>query len=153
VKIGNNTVVTMDYRLTNSEGEELDSSANGEQIVYLHGADELLDSLETALEGKSSGDALTVTLSAAEAYGEELEELIQIMHIDEFNGLEVLPGMELESDDPDGDYELLLVQAVDGDQVTVNMNHPLAGMALGFELKIRDVRAATKAELATGQAH
>jgi len=153
VKIENNTVVTADYRLLNEQLEEIDSSEDGEAIVYLHGGDELIDALEAALEGKSVGDQFTVNLQPEEAYGEEQPDLIQNFHIDEFNGVEMHPGMELQGKDPDGNFQLLRIQKVDGDQVTVNMNHPLAGMVLNFELHIKDIRAATEDELAHGHAH
>lgn len=153
MKIANNTVVTVDYRLKNEHDEEIDSSENGQAIVYLHGGDELIDALEAALEGRIPGDEVSVTLQPEDAYGEEDPELIRNFHIDDFNGVQMVPGMELQGKDPDGNFQLLRVQEVDGDQVTVNMNHPLAGMVLCFDLKVADVRAATEEELAYGHAH
>ena len=153
MKIANNSVVTVDYRLTNEHDEEIDSSENGQAIVYLHGGDELIDALEAALEGRVPGDEISVTLQPEDAYGEEDPELIKNFHIDDFNGVQMVPGMELQGKDPDGNFQLLRVQEVDGDQVTVNMNHPLAGMVLCFDLKVADVRAATEEELAHGHAH
>ena len=153
MKIATNTVVTVDYRLTNEDREEIDSSENGQAIVYLHGGDELIDALEVALEGRAAGDELSVTLQPEDAYGDENPELIRNFHIDEFNGVKMVPGMELQGKDPDGNFQLLRVQEVEGDQVTVNMNHPLAGMVLRFDLKVKEVRAATAEELAHGHAH
>ena len=153
MKITTNTVVTVDYRLTNEDREEIDSSENGQAIVYLHGGDELIDALEVALEGRAAGDELSVTLQPEDAYGDENPELIRNFHIDEFNGVKMVPGMELQGKDPDGNFQLLRVQEVEGDQVTVNMNHPLAGMVLRFDLKVKEVRAATAEELAHGHAH
>jgi FKBP-type peptidyl-prolyl cis-trans isomerase SlyD len=153
VKIENNTVVTIDYVLTNDQQEELYSSENDESIIYLHGGGELLDGLEQALDGKTIGELLSVTLQPAEAYGDELSELIQTMHLDEFNGVEMREGMELQGEDPDGNFRLLRVQKVEGDHVTVNMNHPLAGKVLHFALDIKDIRPATEEELAQGHAH
>jgi len=153
VKIQNNTVVTVEFRLTNDQEEEIDSSEQNEPIVYLHGGDELLDVLEESLNGKAVGDRFSVCLKPDDAYGEEDPELIQIMDIDEFNGVEMRPGMELQGKDPDGNYQLLRVQAVEGDKVTVNMNHPLAGMVLNFHLHVKEVREATAEEIAHGHAH
>ena len=119
MKIENNTVVTVDYVLTNDQQEELYSSLDDESIVYLHGGDELLDGLERALDGKSVGEQFSVTLQPDEAYGDEQPELIQTMHMDEFNGVEMHEGMELQGKDPDGNFQLLRVQTVVGDQVTV----------------------------------
>jgi FKBP-type peptidyl-prolyl cis-trans isomerase SlyD len=153
VKIANNTVVTVGYRLLNEALEEIDTSENGAPIVYLHGGNELLDGLEAALNGKTTGDRVTVTLQPDDAYGPEDPELIQIFNIDEFTGVDMYPGMELQGKDPDGNFRLLRVMAVDDDNVTVNMNHPLAGLVLSFELHVEDVRAATEEELAHGHAH
>jgi FKBP-type peptidyl-prolyl cis-trans isomerase SlyD len=152
VKIGNNTVATVDYVLTNDQQEELYSSENDESIIYLHGGGELLDGLEQALDGKAIGEQLSVTLQPAEAYGDEQTDLIQTMHMDEFNGVEISEGMELEGEDPDGNFRVLRIQKVENDHVTVNMNHPLAGMVLHFALDIKDVRPATEEELAHAQA-
>lgn len=153
MKIENNTVVTVDYVLTNDQQEELYSSENDESIVYLHGGDELLEGLERALDGKTVGEQFSVTLQPDEAYGAERPELIQTMHMDEFNGVEMIEGMELQGKDPDGNFQLLRVQKVDGDQVTVNMNHPLAGMVLHFAIAVKDIRPATEEELNHGHAH
>jgi FKBP-type peptidyl-prolyl cis-trans isomerase SlyD len=153
VKIENNTVVTVDYVLTNDQQEELYSSENDESIIYLHGGGELLDGLEQALDGKAIGEQFSVTLQPAEAYGDEQPDLIQTMHMDEFSGVEISEGMELEGEDPDGNFRLLRIQKVENDHVSVNMNHPLAGMVLHFALDIKDVRPATEEELAHGHAH
>jgi len=152
VKIENNTVVIIDYKLTNDQAEEFDTSDNGEPIVYLHGGDELIDGLERALDSRSAGDQFSVTLTLDEAYGEEDANLIQIFPSDEFNGVEITAGMELEGEDPDGNYQILRITAVDGDDVHVNMNHPLAGMTLTFEIQVKDVRVATEEELSHGHA-
>ncbi|NOR18679.1 MAG: peptidylprolyl isomerase, partial [Xanthomonadales bacterium] len=107
MKIENNTIVTVDYVLTNDQKEELYSSENDEAIIYLHGSGELLDGLEQALDGRTNGEQFSVTLQPAEAYGNEQPELIQTMHMDEFNGVEMREGMELEGEDPDGSFRLL----------------------------------------------
>ncbi len=153
MKIEKNTVVTVNYVLTNDQQEELYSSENDEAIIYLHGGDELLDGLEQALDGKAIGEQLSVTLQPAEAYGDEQPDLIQTMHMDEFKGVEISEGVELQGEDPDGNFRLLRIQKVKNDHVTVNMNHPLAGMVLHFALDIKDVRPATEKELAHGHAH
>jgi FKBP-type peptidyl-prolyl cis-trans isomerase SlyD len=153
VKIENNTVVTVDYVLTNDQQEELYSSEHDEAIIYLHGSGELLDGLEQALDGRTSGEHFSVTLQPAEAYGDNQPELIQTMHMDEFDGVEMSEGMELEGEDPDGNFRLLRVQKIEDDNVTINMNHPLAGMVLHFALEIKEVRPATEEELAHGHVH
>ena len=152
MEIASNAVVSIHYRLTNDQNEELDNSAGQDPLVYLHGGGELIDGLERALQGRQAGESFTVTIPPAEAYGEEDPELIRVMHSDEFNGVEMREGMQLQGKDPDGQFRLLRVVTVDGDDVTINMNHPLAGQTLIFEVKIEAVRPATDDEIEAGQA-
>jgi FKBP-type peptidyl-prolyl cis-trans isomerase SlyD len=152
MQVANNTVVTLHYRLSNDRQEELDSSAGGEPLVYLHGGGELIDGLEQAMTGKQAGDRFTATIAPADAYGEEDPALIRPMHMDEFNGAEMRVGMQLQGKDPEGNFRLLRVVSVDGDQVTINMNHPLAGQTLVFAIDVVAVRAATPEEIEAGQA-
>lgn len=152
MNIANQHVVTLDYQLFDDQKNLIDSSTDGEQLIYLHGGDELFDKLEEALSGKAVGDEITVTLQPDDAYGPEHEELIRTHHIDEFNGVEMRPGMELQGKDPDGNYRLLRVIDVKGDQVHINMNHPLAGMVLVFVLTVMDVRRASEQEIQASQA-
>ncbi len=151
MEIANNAVVTIHYRLTNDQNEELDNSAGGEPLIYMHGAGELIDGLEKALAGKLAGESFTVRIPPDEAYGEEEPELIRNMHADEFNGVEMWEGMQLQGKDPEGNFRLLRVIEVDGDRITVNMNHPLAGQTLHFEVNIESVRPATDDEVAAGR--
>lgn len=152
MEIDTNAVVSVHYKLTNDQQEELDSSQGREPLTYLHGGGELIDGLEAALAGKQAGESFTATIPPEEAYGPEDEQLIRTMHIDEFNGAEMRPGMQLQGKDPDGNFRLLRVIAVNGDEVTINMNHPLAGQTLHFALEIVAVRPATAAEIEAGQA-
>lgn len=152
MKIANKTVVTLHYRLHNTRQEELDKSPDDEPLVYLHGGGELIDGLEQALVAKQAGDRFTVTIPPADAYGDEDPALIRQVHIDEFNGAEMRPGMQLQGKDPEGNFRLLRVVSVDDVDVTINMNHPLAGETLIFAVEVVDVRAATPDEIEAGQA-
>jgi FKBP-type peptidyl-prolyl cis-trans isomerase SlyD len=151
MEISNNSVVSIHYRLTNDQNEEIDNSAGGEPLIYMHGAGDLIDGLEEALTGKQVGESFTVSIPPAEGYGEEEADLIRIMQMDEFNGVEMREGMQLQGKDPDGTFRLLRVVKVDGDEVTINMNHPLAGMVLHFEVNVDAVRPATDEEIEAGQ--
>ncbi|MEE4184602.1 MAG: peptidylprolyl isomerase [Gammaproteobacteria bacterium] len=152
MQVANNTVVTLHYRLSNDRQEEIDRSADGAPMVYLHGGGELIDGLEAALAGKQAGDHFTATIPPGEAYGAADPALIRPMHIDEFNGADMRVGMQLQGKDPDGNFRLLRVVSIDGDQVTIDMNHPLAGQTLVFAIEVVDVRAATPEEIEAGQA-
>lgn len=153
MKIDNDCVVTLQYHLSDAEGTHIDSSTDDDPMVYVHGSGQLIDGLENALQGKAVGDEFAVTLPPDEAYGDEDPELIQIFTMDEFNGVEMVPGMELQGKDPEGNFRLLRVIDVEGDDVTVNMNHPLCGMTLIFAVKVESVRQATETELAHGHVH
>ena len=153
MNIDRNCVVTLHYKLIDGEGNHIDESPDDDPMVYLHGGGELIDGLENALTGRATGEEFVVTIDPADAYGDEEPELIQIFDMDEFNGVEMLPGMELQGNDPEGNFRLLRVIDVTDDKVTVNMNHPLAGLTLVFAVSIKEVRAATAAELAHGHVH
>ncbi len=154
MKIEGNCVVSIDFSLTNDEGTELDSSAENEPLVYLHGSNGLIPGLENALNGHVEGDTLKVTVQPEEAYGPVRPELIEKVPLKAFEGVgEVKPGMQFEAKSPEGMVQIISVQAVDGDTVTVNGNHPLAGQVLHFDVVVRSVRKATKEELEHGHAH
>jgi FKBP-type peptidyl-prolyl cis-trans isomerase SlyD len=153
MNIDNNSVVTMHLKITDDQKNLLHISAEEEPLVYLHGNGELIDGLEQAMLGKTASDEFDVTIPPEEGYGEDDPELIQILPIEEFNGIEMSEGMELQGEDPEGNFRLLRVVKVEDGQVTVNMNHPLAGKILIFSVRITDVRAATEEEIEHGHAH
>lgn len=148
-----NTVVSIDYTLTDSEGEILDQSEPGSPLVYLHGADNIIPGLEAALTGKSKGDALKVEVAPEDGYGEYDESLVAEVERDRFPGADtVQAGDEFQAQTPDGP-RLVTVIEVEDDMITIDANHPLAGETLHFDVKIVDIRAATKEELEHGHVH
>ena len=152
--IGDNMVVSMHYTLTNEQGEELDSSKDSEPLTYLHGAGNIIPGLENALIGKVADDALQVTVAPAEAYGEVIQELIQIVDRAAFEGVETLEaGMAFEAQGPQGQVQRVVITKVEDNQVTVDGNHPLAGVTLNFDVTIVSVRAATEEEIEHGHVH
>lgn len=154
MKIANNSVATIHYTLKNADGEVLDTSENQEPMHYLHGANNIVAGLEKALDGKSSGDSLSVVVQPAEGYGEYNPELIQELPKDMFTGVDTIEvGMEFHAQTPDGGMQIIEVKSIDGDTVTVDGNHPMAGQTLHFDVEITDVREATKDELEHGHVH
>ena len=152
--IGDNMVVSMHYTLTNEQGEELDSSKGSEPLTYLHGAGNIIPGLENALIGKVADDALQVTVAPAEGYGEVIQELIQIVDRAAFEGVETLEaGMAFEAQGPQGQVQRVVITKVEDNQVTVDGNHPLAGVTLNFDVTIVSVRAATEEEIEHGHVH
>lgn len=152
--IGNNSVVNMHYKLTDDEGNILDTSEGGEPLSYLHGAGNIIPGLEGALTGKAEGDALEVRVEPSEGYGEVMPELIQKVERSAFQGVDqVEPGMAFEAQGPDGSVRRIVVKEVDGDDITIDANHPLAGMTLNFDVQVVSVRDATEEEIEHGHAH
>ncbi len=153
MQAANQTVVSIDYTLTDDEGEVLDSSEAGAPLVYLHGADNIIPGLETALTGKSKGDALKVVVSAEDGYGEYDDSLVAEVERDRFPGAdEIELGDQFQANTPDGP-RMVTVIGIDDEAITIDANHPLAGETLHFDVKIVDVRAATKEEIQHGHVH
>jgi FKBP-type peptidyl-prolyl cis-trans isomerase SlyD len=154
MKIEQHQVVSIDYELKNDDGEILDSSAGQEPLTYLHGTGGLIPGLEQALEGKSANDELQVTIAPAEAYGEFDDSLVQKVNKSAFDGVDnIEPGMQFQAEGNHGEVQSITVIEVEGDEVTIDANHPLAGETLHFSVQIREVRAATGEEKDHGHAH
>lgn len=150
--IENNKVITINFTLKNSEGTLLETTEGDKPFDFLQGAMEILPKLEYELEGKSVGEKLTITLDPDEAYGERNDELVDELSLEEFGPEGVAVGDELQVP-MDDDIILLTITKIEGDVVTADMNHPLAGMTLVFDIEILGVRDATKEELEHGHAH
>lgn len=148
------TVVTVDYQLSLPDGEVVEKSDPSDPLVYLHGHEDIVPGLERALEGKVKGDRVQAIVPPEDAYGEydpEGEETVDRSEFPEDLDLEV-GGIITATDDEDDEVEFL-IKAIDGDKVTVDFNHPMAGKTLHFDVTIRDVRAATAEEIEHGHVH
>jgi len=152
--IAANKAVSIDYTLTNDAGETIDSSAGGAPLVYLQGAGNIIPGLEKALEGKQAGDELTVSIEPEDAYGEYLAELVSTLNRSLFEGVDELEvGMQFHASAPGGQMQIVTIRDVDGDDVTVDGNHPLAGQRLNFQVKVVNVRDASEEEIAHRHIH
>ncbi|HEY8331197.1 MAG TPA: peptidylprolyl isomerase [Pseudomonas sp.] len=154
MQIAANKAVSIDYTLTNEGGEVIDSSAGGAPLVYLHGAGNIIVGLEKALEGKQPGDELDVTIEPQEAYGDYSVELVAVLNRAMFEGVDELEvGMQFHASAPDGGMQIVTIRDIEGEDVTVDGNHPLAGQSLNFKVKVIDVRDASAEEIAHGHVH
>jgi FKBP-type peptidyl-prolyl cis-trans isomerase SlyD len=153
MQIAKDKVVTIDYTLTDGQGTLLDSSQDREPLSYIQGAGSIIPGLEAALEGKSSGEALQVTIAPDQAYGERDESLMQAVSRDLFEGAEQLEARMRFRVQSDFGMQIITVVGVEGDTITIDGNHPLAGVTLNFDVTIRDVRDATGEELSHGHVH
>jgi len=150
MQIDKNRVVSIDYTLTDDQGQMLDSSRGKEPLVYLHGTGGIIPGLEAALQGKSPGEELHVEIAPEQAYGPRDEALVQAVPRDRFQGVEnIHPGMQFQAKGSSG-RRVVTVAKVDDKQVTVDANHPLAGVTLTFDVKIVDVRDSTEEERSHG---
>lgn len=152
--IAQNTVVSIDYTLTNDEGEVIDSSEGRAPLVYMHGHGNIVVGLERALAGKQVGDNVHVSVPPAEGYGEHDPARIQAVPRTALPpDMNVQPGMQLMARGPDGGVFPLWVVQVEEDGIVVDGNHPLAGETLNFVVDVRAIRAATAEELQHGHVH
>ncbi|MDR2028085.1 MAG: peptidylprolyl isomerase [Treponema sp.] len=153
MNITKDKVVSIDYTLRDSKNNLLDSTSGAEPLLYLHGHENIIPGLERALEQKVLGDRIIVTVPAVEAYGERDDRLVVEVPLDRFEGVDaVKEGMQFEASTPDG-YRMVTVTQVADTTITVDGNHPLAGMDLNFEVTVVDVRDARAEELEHGHVH
>ena len=155
MKISKNTVVTVNYTLTDAQNNLLED--DGAPIVYLHGGYEnTIPAIEEALEGKEVGFSIMIQVEPEDAFGEYDPELIKIEPRDQLpSPLEI--GMQFEGapegGDPEQETMIFIVTDIADDKVVLDGNHPLAGIALRFALNVAAVRAATKEEIEHQHAH
>lgn len=151
MKITQNTVVTMHYKVTNAQGQLLDKAQ--QPTSYLHGGyDNTLPKIEQALEGQALGFSTTLQLAPADAFGERDESLVQTIPKSEFPpGVKV--GGQLRGRTADGREQVFRVMKIKGDQVMLDGNHPWAGQHLSISLKVVEVRAASEDEVTHRHAH
>lgn len=152
MNITKDIVGLFEYTLSNDAGETLDAS-NGNPLAYLHGHGNIIPGLEKQMEGKKVGDKFTAQVPAAEGYGERVEQLVQTVPSAMFQGVEQIEvGMRFEAQSEQGVHSVEVTK-IEGENVTVDGNHPLAGVNLTFDIEITGVRAATDEEIEHGHAH
>ncbi len=153
MQIAERTVASFHYTLTAENGEVIDTSREREPLTYLHGAGNIVPGLEKAMGGRNTGDSFQVSVAPEEGYGPRHEEMVQVVPKSAFEGApEPKPGMQFQGQGPQGPV-MVTVTAVEGDQVTIDGNHPLAGKTLHFDIEVTDVREASEEELDHGHVH
>jgi FKBP-type peptidyl-prolyl cis-trans isomerase SlyD len=153
MNVAKNRVVSINYTLTDDKNNLIDSTSGSESFDYLHGFENIIPGLERALEGKTQGDQFSVTIPAAEAYGERDDKLVVDVPLDRFQGAgTVEKGMRFQAQTPDG-FQMVTVTGVAEKTVTIDGNHPLAGMELTFDVTVNAIREANAEELEHGHVH
>jgi FKBP-type peptidyl-prolyl cis-trans isomerase SlyD len=154
MKIANGHVVGIDYSLHLGDGRVVDASAPGEPLTYLHGEGQIVTGLETALEGLDVGERKQVVVAPGEGYGEHDPRGVQEVPRTAFPpGFEPKVGMELTAEGPNGEAVPFAIREVRLESVLIDLNHPLAGKTLHFDVTVREVREATDEERDHGHAH
>lgn len=155
MQIANDKVVTMHYKLSLSNGEILDSSfERNAPFSFLAGHNQIIPGLEKSIIGLKTGDKKTVDVQPGEAYGERDDNLVQIVPRNQIpEEIELFEGKVLQAQGPQGVPMEVTVVKVDNEEVTIDMNHPLAGQTLHFDVEIIGVRDATPEELEHGHTH
>jgi FKBP-type peptidyl-prolyl cis-trans isomerase SlyD len=152
--IAKGKVVGLRYTLRNSSGTVLDQCIDEAPMEYLHGAGNIVPGLERALEGRLLGDKLSVHVPAVDGYGERQSKGPQAVPRSAFpDDAPIEPGMQFVAEEPDGRQVVLWVTKVDPMTVHVDLDHPLAGVDLEFEVEIATLRDATSSEIAHGHPH
>lgn len=153
MQIENNRVVSIAYTLKDDDDNIIDQSNDG-SFWYLHGASNIIPGLESALTGKAAGDELAVTVAPEDGYGTREEDRIQDVPREMFPAEQELEaGMQFHAQSPEGHAVMVTIAKVEGDTITVDGNHPLAGVQLNFVVKVMEIREATQEEIEHGHVH
>jgi len=149
MKIAENLFVAIDYCLTLDSGEEVDRSREGNPLSFITGTSQIIPGLEKELMGMEAGDNANITVEPDDAYGPAKEDLLHEIPRSQFPAdVDIKPGIKLQAQSPNGPI-IILVKTVNDDTVTVDLNHPLAGQRLHFDIKIVEIREPSAQELAT----
>lgn len=154
MEVAENNVVGIEYTLTDSEGEVLDTSEGRGPLAYVHGKGGIIPGLEEALAGKVVGDELKVVIPPEKGYGPRNNQLLNRVPKEAFGGkLEFELGLQFPVQDQNGQPRMVTIVHIEEDAIVIDANHPLAGVELTFDVKIVEVREATEEELQHGHSH
>ena len=152
MKIEKDRVVRFHYAVSEQGQDALENSRGGEPLAILQGHGNIIPGLEKAMEGHEAGDTFGVDVAAADAYGDRRDNLTQRVPKKHFNGQRLEPGMQVVLNTNFGP-RAVTIEKVGMSVVDVDLNHPMAGKDLHFDIDIVDVREATPEELEHGHVH
>jgi len=152
MKIAENSVVQFHYSVSEAGGESIESSRRGEPLSVLIGHAGIIPGLEAAMIGHEAGDKFEVTVTPDQAYGDRRENLTQRIPRKHFKNAKLVPGMQVILPTEAGPRPMT-VRKVGISVVDVDLNHPMAGKTLSFDVEIVDVREASDEEKAHGHVH
>ncbi|MCM8533024.1 MAG: peptidylprolyl isomerase [Lentisphaeraceae bacterium] len=152
MKITANTVVTIDFEMTNQDGQLIDSTKE-DALIYLHGHENIMPELENGLNGLEAGNDFEVVLSPEKAFGEKEEGKVFTVPKTEFEAPKLEVGMQFQTVDEENNPVIATIVDLKDDDVVIDENHPLAGMTLTFKGQVKEIREATEEELSHGHIH
>jgi FKBP-type peptidyl-prolyl cis-trans isomerase SlyD len=148
MNIADKLYVVFDYKLTLDSGEEIDSSSEGQPLGFITGSGQIIPGLEKAIMGMTVGDSKKISVEPEDGYGQVNPELFQDVPRKQFPGdIELRPGMAFQAQCPQGPIVINIKEMKDENTVVIDLNHPLAGKKLHFDLNIVEVREPTAEEL------
>jgi FKBP-type peptidyl-prolyl cis-trans isomerase SlyD len=153
--VADDVVVSLAYTLLLGDGEAIERTEEDDALQFIQGHGQIIPGLEDALYGMGVGEEKAVIVDPAEGYGEYNEDDMQVMPRSAFPAdmeLEIGTGLRLRDQDTDEVYTVYIAE-VDGENVVLDFNHPLAGETLHFQVKVTGLRPATAEELAHGHVH
>lgn len=154
MKAEKDKVVTFHYHLTDEAGAKVDSSRDAEPLTVLFGHGQIIPGLEQAMEGHEAGDKFEVRVPPEQGYGERRDDFTQRVPKKYFRDAEHLkPGDSTVLNVQGGGYRQVVVLKIGSSVVDVDLNHPLAGKTLNFDIEITAVRDATPEEIEHGHVH
>lgn len=154
VAVADGMVVSLDYTLRLDDGQVIDSTDNHAALEFLQGVGQIIPGLERELYGMTVGDEKEVKIAPEDGYGEKNPNAIQSVPRNIFPGdMELTPGQGLQLRDEQGNVFTAYVVNIEPEAVTLDLNHPLAGQTLHFEVKVAGLRQATPEELDHGHVH
>ena len=147
--IADNMFVAINYTLTLESGQEIDKSPEGQPLGFITGTGQIIPGLEKALMGRDAGDSAKLVVEPEDAYGPVKDDLLQEIPKNQFpSDIDVTPGMAFEAQGPSGPFMITVAKVNDNDTITVDLNHPMAGKQLHFDVNVVEVREPTAEELA-----
>jgi FKBP-type peptidyl-prolyl cis-trans isomerase SlyD len=153
MKISKEKVVSIHYTLKDKTGEVLDSSDGQPPLAYIQGLGNIIPGLEKALDGKQVGEKLDVVIPPEDAYGVRKESFVKTIPLSEFeNQGDIKVGAQFRVETSQ-ETHIATVTNVENEEVTIDLNHPLADETLHFDVEVMDIREATQEELSHGHVH
>ncbi len=152
MNISTDKAITLNYTLKDGDGKIIDESNNA-SFVYLHGHSNIIPGLENALTDKTTGDKFDLVLEPKDAYGEYNSAITQVIKANAFGDEKVEVGMQFHAEGDDGQPVMITISEVNGDDITIDGNPPLAGVTLHYNVEVMDVRDASEEELSHGHIH